>query len=107
MTVWVMRDGQLVDKASVPAARADFRSIFPAPRISRMEPFESPVTGKEVTSWRQRDAEMRAVDAFDPRDLPRDHVYSRGRAVQLKEASDGSGSGTTEPSKRGRAAGPD
>ena len=52
-----------------------------------MEPFESPVTGKEISSWRERDADMRAAgDCYDPRDLPRDHVYRRGRTVQLKEA---------------------
>lgn len=84
MTVWVIRDGRLVEKGSVPAARADRRSIFPAPMLSRIEPFESPVTGKEITSWRDRDRDMAAVGAVDPRDLPRE--MKRGRAVQKKEA---------------------
>ncbi|RWP05094.1 hypothetical protein [Mesorhizobium sp.] len=87
MTVYVLRDGKLVEKASI--AVADRRSIFPTPMISRLEPYESPVTGEEITSWRQRDADMAAAGAYDPRDLSPDHVYARGREIQLKEAADG------------------
>jgi hypothetical protein len=39
--------------------------------ISRIEAFESPITGKEITSWRDRDRDMDAAGAVDPRDLPR------------------------------------
>jgi hypothetical protein len=38
--------------------------------LSRIEPFESPVTGKEISSWRERDRDMAAAGAVDPRDLP-------------------------------------
>jgi hypothetical protein len=79
MTVWVIRDGRLVDKASVGAATADRRAIFPAPMLSRIEPFESPVTGKEISSWRERDRDMNAVGAVDPRDLPRKPFEKRER----------------------------
>lgn len=98
MTVYVYRDGKLVEKGerlkTAPRLDREGRVIghslleplpLCAPYVSRMEPFESPVTGAEITSWRQRDAEMRAVDAVDPRDFPRDHALRRGRAVQLKE----------------------
>jgi hypothetical protein len=83
MTVWVLRDGRLVEKASMHLAAEDRRSIFPAPMGSRMEPFESPVTGAEITSWRARDRDMAACDAVDPRDMP---APTKGRR---KEVSNG------------------
>lgn len=93
MTVYVLRQGQLVDRRMVDMLDAEERdrrrSNLATPMVSRMEPFESPVTGKEIGSWRERDADMRAVDAYDLRDLPRDHSFKRGRAVQLKEAENG------------------
>jgi hypothetical protein len=67
MTVWVFRDGALVEKRLVGNDRS---SSLPTPYISRMEPFESPVTGKEISSWRERDRDMAAAGAVDPRDLP-------------------------------------
>ena len=82
MTVWVFRDGQMVDKATVPRLRRE-RSDLPSPRVSRFEAFDSPVTDKSISSWRQRDADMKAVDAFDRRDLPKDHKFSKGREAQL------------------------
>jgi hypothetical protein len=54
--------------------------------LSRIEPFESPVTGAEITSWRDRERDMKAADAVDPRDLP--PVFKRGRAAQKKEVED-------------------
>lgn len=89
MTVFVIRAGKLVAKGSDRAGtpQTDARSDFPAPMLSRMEPFESPVTGKEITSWRDRDRDMAAAGAVDPRDLPRN--MKRGRAVQKKEAEHG------------------
>lgn len=83
MIVYVRRNGRLVDKATIP--RDAVPLSFPTPRISRMEPFESPVTGKTITSWGERDREMREHDCYDPRDMPPGHVYRRGREVQLKE----------------------
>lgn len=84
MTVYVRRNGKLVDKASLRRIPPD-PAAFPTPRISRFDSFESPITGQEVTSWRQRDREMQEHDCYDPRDLSADHVYRRGREVQLKE----------------------
>lgn len=88
MTVFVIRDGRLVPKASMAEAIADARSIFPSPRVSRLDAYESPVTGKTITSHRQREADMNAAGAYDPRDLPTDHQFKRGRAAQAKETSD-------------------
>lgn len=72
--------------------RADWEKLIEgreglvAPRVSRFEDMESPVTGKTISSWRERDADMKAADAFDPRDLRKDHQYRRGRDVQRAEA---------------------
>ena len=95
MTVYVIRDGRLVDKrlaqlddavnAAARELRDDIWPSFPMPRLSRIEPYESPVTGREITSWRERDRDMAASDSVDPRDFPRDHGFAKGRAAQLKE----------------------
>lgn len=88
MTIYVLRDGVLRPKGlDRDVARDAKRSDFPAPRLSRIEPFESPVTGKEITSWRDRDRDMAAAGAVDPRDLPQD--FKRGRAAQKREAKNG------------------
>ena len=84
MTIYVYRNGEYVDKATV-SRETVARSGFPVPMLSRMEPFESPVTGKEISTWQERDRDMRKVDAVDLRDYPKDHTFSRGRDVQQKE----------------------
>lgn len=86
MTVYVMRSGRLITRAEAArAAHTPTRSAFPSPMLSKMEPFESPVTGKEISSWRERDRDMAAAGAVDPRDIP---APSRGRATQKKETQD-------------------
>ena len=87
MTVYVFRNGVLVDRNNdVKIPTGFLRSSFPAPMISRIEPFESPVTGKEITSWRERDRDMAAAGAVDPRDMP---APTRGRAQQKRDATNG------------------
>lgn len=88
MTVWVVREGQLVEKASVRAAVADRRSIFPAPMVSRFECMESPVTGKDISSWRERDRDMHAAGAVDPRDLPTKPFEKRKKANERSRKSE-------------------
>jgi hypothetical protein len=66
MAIYVIRDGRLVEKERY---HNFVISDFPTPMISRMEPYESPIDGKQITSWRQRDRDMRENDAVDPRDL--------------------------------------
>jgi hypothetical protein len=68
MTVWVIRDGQLVVKGENRNGKPPLS--FPCPMVSRFEAFESPITGETISSWRQRDADMEAGGAVDPRDLP-------------------------------------
>jgi hypothetical protein len=79
MTIWVFENGTMVvksDRAITPAARSD---AFPTPMLSRMEAYESPIDGKLVTSWAQRDREMKQHDCYDPRDMPTGHIYEKGR----------------------------
>lgn len=80
--IYVYRDGKMVVKGEWTRPRPS----FPAPSVSRMEPFESPVTGKTISTWRERDADMRAANAFDARDLGPNHTWRRGRQAQEREA---------------------
>jgi hypothetical protein len=68
MVVYVYRDGKIVPKSSLRSA-TEKRSHLPVPRVSRLEPYESPIDGHEVTSWGERDRELKANDAYDPRDF--------------------------------------
>lgn len=80
---YVYRDGKIVPKTyAAPANRSD----LPIPQISRIEAYESPITGKDITSWGERNRELREHDAYDPRDLPADHTFTRGRDAQAAEA---------------------
>lgn len=83
MTVWIVRNGVLVPKEK---HNTGVMSDFPAPMLSRMEPYESPVTEREITSWRERDRDMAAAGAVDPRDLP---TPTRGRASAKKGEQNG------------------
>lgn len=96
MTVWVFRDGRMVDKSTVGPQNFAKKANLASPRVSRFESFDSPVTEKSISSWRQRDADMKAVDAFDRRDLPKDHKFSKGREAQLNDT------GQSDPSQWGR-----
>jgi hypothetical protein len=58
--------------------------------VSRFEAFYSPVTDQTVSSWRQRERDMNAADAVDPRDIPTKAFEKRRAAVQrMKEADNG------------------
>lgn len=86
--IYVMRGGRLVPKAIAKPRKVAKNANFPTPRISRMEPYESPITGKEISSWGERDREMRDHDCYDPRDMSPNHVYQRGRDVPYEEVPD-------------------
>ena len=67
MAIYVFRDGKMVPKTyETPSWNA---GPFPAPMISRMEPYASPIDGREITSWGARDRDMKDNNAVDPRDL--------------------------------------
>jgi len=78
MPIYVFRSGAVVPKSSV-KREVRQRSDLAAPRVSRMEPYASPIDGKEVSSWGQRDRELRDNDAYDPRDVSTPYVKSLGR----------------------------
>lgn len=84
MSVFVIREGKLVPKVWSPPAPGG----FPSPRVSRFDSIESPVTGQSVSSWRQRDRDMHAADAVDPRDIPVKAREKRQRAVRRMQEVD-------------------
>lgn len=90
MVTYVRRGGKLVIKGSADDVRdtPSARSHLSTPMISSMEPYESPITGKEVSSWGERNREMRANDCFDTRDYSSDHVWKKGREEQAKQAKE-------------------
>jgi hypothetical protein len=77
MTVYVVRNGVLVEKDHIYAREYREPGSLPLPMLSRFESFESPITGETISSWRQRDADMQAGGAVDPRDLPREPFERR------------------------------
>jgi hypothetical protein len=71
MTIFVRRNGELVNKETGEPMVFDPFFAFPTPRIARFECYPSPIDGKTISSWRQRDRDMAACDAVDPRDIPK------------------------------------
>lgn len=94
MTVYVRRNGVLVDKKTgEPIEQMALTAVgFPTPRLSRLDPYQSPIDGKEISSWGQRDRELQANDCYDPRDFT--GTYRRGREVQLQELKEVRENGT-------------
>ena len=84
MTVYVIREGKLVEKASFQEAEDEKRSIFPSPQAYRFKEYESPITGALITSPRQRERDLNNSGSIDPRDLP------KGREPQRKDDAAGS-----------------
>jgi len=68
MTVYVIRNGIAVPKHTV-RREAGPRSNLPAPRLSRLEPYESPIDGREITSWGMREKDLRDSNSYDKRDF--------------------------------------
>jgi hypothetical protein len=79
VTVYVWRDGKLVEKnGKSPVAPYRFRE------------YESPIDGALITSSRQRERDLERSGSIDPRDLPEDQRWLRGRDAQRQEADAGS-----------------
>lgn len=80
MTVWVYRDGEIVDKATVRPPQFARSENLSTPMIQPAFPdMESPVTGKMIGSWGERERDMKAADAVDARDVPRGPIEKRKR----------------------------
>jgi hypothetical protein len=76
MSIYVLKDGKLVEvQKRVSRETPD----FPTPMISRIEAYESPIDGREITSWGQRDRELKDNDCYDPRDFSPGHVYDKSK----------------------------
>lgn len=79
MTIYVWRDGRLVEKTERSPAKA-----------YRFREYESPITGTLITSSRQRERDLNNSGSFDPRDLPKDHQWDKGRDAQGNDNAAGS-----------------
>jgi hypothetical protein len=79
VTVYVWRDGKLVEK-----------TVNGTPVPYRFQEYRSPITGALITSPRQRERDLEKSGSIDPRDLPKDHHWSRGRNAERQEADAGS-----------------
>jgi hypothetical protein len=82
--IYVYRNGELVEKRFTSPGKTK----FPSPRVSRFDAFESPVTGQSISSWRQRERDMNAVDAVDRRDLPQ-AAFSKRKRIEERNAGAG------------------
>jgi len=82
VTVYVLRAGRLVDKASVSREAFVSAADLPAPMLSRFDAYASPIDDRWISSPRQRERDMARNNAFDPRDLAKDHRFARGRQIR-------------------------
>ena len=78
MTVFVLRDGRLVEKCSLRDKECPAKHDLPTPMISRFEAMREPGDGQDISSWRERDRDMDAAGCVDPRDLPTRAVRTEG-----------------------------
>jgi hypothetical protein len=89
MTVWVFRDGELVDKSTIRPPQFAKSETLCTPMIQPAFPdMESPVTGKMVGSWAERERDMRAADAVDARDMPRGPIEKRRKDRGRPDSAD-------------------
>ena len=86
MTVYVYRNGQIVPRDDDRAGQDSVLDRLPAPHVITMESYDSPVDGRSISSHRQRDWDMKRVDAVDRRDLDRKPFEEReARNARLRE----------------------
>ena len=87
-TVYVFRNGHLVEKGSFEPEPVGKRGDFPTPQVQpHFETMESPVTGKSIGSWAERERDMRAVDAVDSRDVPKEPIKRRKERARRPDAA--------------------
>ena len=88
MTVYVLRNNELVVKRKIEAEIPPDFTQFPTPMISRFEAMASPVDGRTISSWRERDRDMQQAGCVDPRDLPRGPFEQRERENARRQQLD-------------------
>jgi hypothetical protein len=79
MTVYVYRDGRMVEKATgEPMNPGPHEGPFPCPRaIPDIEPFISPASGKIVSGRAAKRDDLRATGCVDARELPQRESYGK------------------------------
>jgi hypothetical protein len=87
MPVYILRNGELVEKTSLEEARADRDPIFPRPNVSRFESYASPIDDSTISSHRQRDVDMYRSNSYDVRDTGPNHAFTR--AKEARKADNG------------------
>ena len=85
MTVYVLKNNVFVVKRKM---RPEIPRDFPLPMISRMQAYESPVTGRDITTWRERERDMAEAGCVDPRDLPRGPFEQREKDNARRQQPD-------------------
>ena len=99
--IYVLRNGKLVEKRQAllfdqaemlsqrinEGLHIDLVETLCKPFVSRFEAMESPVTGKGISSWRERDKDMNAANAVDPRDIPKAAFEKRKQLVERNARS--------------------
>jgi len=85
--IWVYQDGKIVPRDDARRAESN-RSLLPAPRVSRMESYASPIDDSTISSWRQRDKDMKRSDSVDPRDIPKKVFEKRKQIVERNVRSE-------------------
>lgn len=77
MTVYVYRDGKLVEKEKT------------APEAYRFKEYTSPITGAVITSPRQRERDLNGSNSYDPRDTPAEFRRAKEHRDQANAGSTG------------------
>lgn len=79
MTVYVYRDGRMVDKATgEPMNPRPHQGPFPCPRtFGDDEPYISPATGKLISGRAAKRDDLKASGCVDSRELPRRETYGK------------------------------
>ena len=75
MPVYVIRNGQLVEKSR---ASSGNKSAY----VSRFESYASPIDDSTISSHRQRDVDMHRSNAYDVRDIGPNHSFNKAKEAR-------------------------
>ena len=96
MTVYVYRNGELVDKRravlndEINRRSRELRNDMWAFFLSRFEAYESPVTEKTISSDRQRELDLHRSNSYDERDIGPNHDFAKARQARKEQNAAGS-----------------
>ena len=85
MTVYVLRDGRMVDKATgEPMNQGPHEGPFPCPRIvPDIAPYQSPVDGRYIGGRRDKRADLDRHNCIDADELPKREGYGRFKSKKF------------------------